>query len=111
MILIPIPMVICSNNQKSSDRTSTAGGKEPEVYFSTRLDSTRLVEEMEVVALGIRKESKSAEEKRTNDEYNYYGTPIAPTVLLLELELPMIINNNNYCNFNINKKYEGCTIQ
>jgi len=66
---------------------------------------------MEVVALGIRKESKSAEEKRTNDEYNYYGTPIAPTVLLLELELPMIINNNNYCNFNINKKYEGCTIQ
>jgi len=89
--------------KKNSSRTSTRGGR-ADVPF-------RLVEEMEVVALGIRKESKSAEEKRTNDEYNYYGTPIAPTVLLLELELPMIINNNNYCNFNINKKYEGCTIK
>jgi len=58
------------------------------------------------------------ENKQTNDEYKYYGTPIAPVravgavapvlllveLLELELELQVIIINKNYCNFKISTR-------
>jgi len=51
-------LMVMQSPKKNSSRTSTRGGR-ADVPF-------RLVEEMEVVALGIRKASKSAEGKQTN---------------------------------------------